>query len=199
MAAGRNGLETGMDIGQIIRCHRQDDLAGVDAGYRAFLAGTPGHLQAIQMPGLLLMQIRRSAEAADHFRLVVEAQPGNLDQWANFASSLRSTGRMRPVMLVGGRSRSIRSSWGLSTAGGLDGWPVRRGDAGPATAGMSCRPRWRAITFIAVAACPLLRGCSSCSRRAKRRRSRRAWRNSVAGRCCGRTMRSSNACRPLTA
>ena len=93
MAAGSNGLETGMDIGQIIRCHQQGDLAQAEAGYRGLLAAMPGHLQAIQMLSLLLMQTQRPAEASDHFRKVVEAQPESPDQWANFASLLRSAGR----------------------------------------------------------------------------------------------------------
>lgn len=93
-----------MDIGQIIRSHQQGDLAGAEAGYRAFLAAMPGHLQAIQMLSLLLMQTRRSAEAADHFRLVVEAQPENPDQWANFASLLRSAGRPEAAGHAGRRA-----------------------------------------------------------------------------------------------
>lgn len=83
-----------MDLGQIIRSHQQGDLTQAEAGYRAFLAAMPGHLQAIQMLSLLLMQTRRPGEAAGHFRQVVAAQPDSPDQWANYASLLRGAGRL---------------------------------------------------------------------------------------------------------
>lgn len=82
-----------MDLGQIIRSHQQGDLTQAEAGYHAFLTAIPGHLQALQMLSLLLMQTRRPAEAADHFRQVAAAQPDSPDHWANYASLLRGAGR----------------------------------------------------------------------------------------------------------
>ncbi|WP_148219451.1 tetratricopeptide repeat protein [Azospirillum sp. B510] len=82
-----------VDIGHIIGRHQQGDLTAAEAGYRDVLTAMPGHLQAMQMLSLLLMQTRRPAEAADQFGRVVAAQPDNPDHRANFASLLRGAGR----------------------------------------------------------------------------------------------------------
>ncbi|WP_247886896.1 tetratricopeptide repeat protein [Azospirillum sp. SYSU D00513] len=82
-----------MDLADIMRSHQQGDLTQAEAGYRAFLAAMPGHLQALQMLSMLLMQTRRAAEAAGLFRAVVEAQPDSPDHWANYGSLLRGAGR----------------------------------------------------------------------------------------------------------
>ncbi|QCG90147.1 tetratricopeptide repeat protein [Azospirillum sp. TSH100] len=123
----------GMDLAQIIRSHQQGDLPQAEEGYRAYLADTPadarGHLQALQMLSLLLMQTRRPAEAAGHFRRVVEAQTDSPDQWANYASLLRGAGRLDEA------ERACRRALALAPSHGAGAYNLANLLAAPPPAG----------------------------------------------------------------
>ena len=75
-------------IEQALEWHKASQLEQAESAYRRILDEDPGHADASNLLGMLLMQSGENEEAERHFELACDRFPNNLSYLLNYASAL---------------------------------------------------------------------------------------------------------------
>ncbi|HEX4793231.1 MAG TPA: tetratricopeptide repeat protein, partial [Humisphaera sp.] len=97
-----------------VRQHRFGQLSEAEAGYRAVLAGSPTHAGALQMLGVLMVQIKRPTDGIELLRRAVLHAPEDSNAWYNFANALKGSDQFEEA--IDAYRRAIRCDPASSVA-----------------------------------------------------------------------------------
>jgi predicted O-linked N-acetylglucosamine transferase (SPINDLY family) len=88
--------------------HRAGRLDEAGRGYRAVLAAEAGHVEALNMLGVLEHQLGRDEVAVELLERAVKLAPENAAVWANLGEAERARGRLDAALTCYGRALELR-------------------------------------------------------------------------------------------